>query len=132
MKAVGGLLGAGVAVLAIAAVPAAAAPKPQVITFVSSQTSFHDKNSMVYIGDKDTVGNKQIGHDAIACKVNGPKVLGCVIVVTLAKGTISAKFTAGKGTLTGGTGAYSGAHGSFAAKTLNQAKGIAQVTLTLK
>jgi hypothetical protein len=142
MKAVGGLLVAGVAALAVAAVPAAAAPKAQVIKFISSQTSAHDLNTTpheVVIDDKDTSGNTQVGHDVITCKVNGSKVLGCVFVFSLSKGTITVKSGAGKANttpanpiITGGTGAYAGAHGTAAFKTLNQAKGIVQVTLTLK
>jgi len=119
--------------LTIAAVPATAAPKPQVITFVSSQTSIHDKNSTtVVIDDKDTSGKTQVGHDVITCNVNGPKVLGCGIVVSLTKGTISAKFDSGPGTITGGTGAYPGATGTFGHKPLNQAKTNVQITLTIK
>jgi hypothetical protein len=141
MNAVGGLLVAGVATLAIGVVPATAAPKPQVITFVSSQTSSHDVNTTpheVVINDKDTSGKTQVGHDVITCKVNGPKVLGCVFVFSLAKGTITVKSGAGtanntpaKAKITGGTGAYSGAHGTVAFKNVNKAGTDVRVTLTL-
>lgn len=143
MKAVGGLVMVGIAVFASAVTPAAAAPKPQVLTFVSYQTSIHDTNSnpaTVVIHDKDVSGKKQLGHDVFTCKVNGPKVLGCVAVFSLAKGNISVKSGAGsatdtstwKPTITRGTGAYAGARGTAVYKTLNQAKGTVQVTLTFK
>ncbi len=142
MKNAGGVFLSAVAALAIAAIPATAAPKPQVITFVSVQTGTHDLNTTpheVVINDKDISGNKTVGHDVITCKVNGPKVLGCVFVFSLAKGNITVKSGAVKantgpsnGMITGGTRAYAGAHGSAAFKTLNQAKGIVQITLTLK
>ncbi len=141
MRTVGGVFLSAVAALAIAAVPATAAPKPQVITFVSYQTNIHDAGTnTVVINDKDIQGKKQIGHDVFTCKVNGPKVTGCVAVFSLAKGTMSVKSGAGSATdtskwkpiITGGTRAFSGAHGTAAYKTLNQAKGTVQITLMLK
>ena len=73
-----------------------------------------------------------------------PKLLACSIVISLAKGTVSATFNVGitangtptsptgKGQISGGSGAYKGARGDFAFKDLNKAGTNTQLTLAIR
>jgi hypothetical protein len=63
-----------------------------------------------------TVGGKRVGHDVITCVPHGARML-CHGIISLRNGQIRVRVIAGggpdtTGTITGGTGGYSHAHGT--------------------
>lgn len=63
-----------------------------------------------------SIGGKRVGHDIVRCKARGARML-CRGTIYLRKGQIHVRVVAGggpdaRGTIVGGTGAYTGARGS--------------------
>jgi hypothetical protein len=142
VKAVSVLLMAGVGSLLISVLPATAAPKPQVITFVSVQATAHETkisatSTRVLLTDNDYAGKQKIGHDTVNCLL-ARGVLHCSIAFSLGKGTILARATVKddaattKGVISGGTGAYAGATGVLSTRNLNKAGTRTQITLAVR
>jgi hypothetical protein len=136
MKVVSGLVLVGLVALAAAALPAFGAPKPQTISITSvevgktKQTGPHT----VMVNDNDFSGTTMVGHDTLTCNTKSGR---CDVAISLTNGNILAHFTSsagstGGGPITGGTGAYAGATGSFTFKNLNAHGTRTAVTLNIK
>ena len=115
-----------VAVAALAglvAVPLAAA-KPRTVSFTSVVTSYHQSQTRyTSVGDLFQ-GGKKVGQAHYACALSG-NIGKCRAHARLPKGTIVFKYVydfsspAGPVTVTGGTKAYAGAHGTGTYTPLN-------------
>jgi len=137
MKFIVGFAAASMVALAINALSASAALKPQTITFLSVKTtSTRVSTSKVVADHRDFSGKKVIGHDAVTCHIKGGAVTGCDLTIWFAKGTISASsvgpIEASKAVITGGSGAYAGAHGTGSWVDLNKAMTRTQYTLIIR
>ena len=105
---------------------AQAAVSSQVITFTAVQVSEkHPSDTSFIIKDNDLVNGKKVGTDTLSCSIVSQTKANCKIVIARKDGTIKASFvlpftaSKGAGTITGGTGAYAGAKGTFSYKNLN-------------
>ena len=117
---------------------AQAARGSTVIRFISVQVSQKQTGeSSFVINDNDLINGKKVGHDTLTCKLLSQTKASCSIVIVLPGGKLNAKFVlpfsamSGKGTVTGGSGKYAGAKGSFAFKNLNAKGTRTSVVVTL-
>ena len=117
---------------------ARAAGGSEVIRITSVQVSQQQPNDQTFIiKNNDVINGKKVGHDILTCKVVAQGKMSCAVVIVLAAGKLNGKFaqsitaSSGKGTITGGTGKYAGAKGTF---TFRPVKGAGRtgvvVTLT--
>ena len=120
MKRAIGLVLALFGVLVAAAPPAVAAPSAKTISLVSVQVSSKQQGAILVTHDNDVSGKTTIGHDTLTCSATTRK---CAVVFVFGSGNLNAQFaitgTSGSGTITGGTGSYGSASGSFTWKNLN-------------
>jgi hypothetical protein len=118
---------------------AQAASGSEVIRFTSVQVSEqHPNEQTIIIKNNDLINGKKAGHDTLTCKVVvAQSKVSCSIAVVLAAGKLSGKFvqsfsaSSGKGTITGGTGQYAGAKGTFTFRSLNSKGSRTGVVVTL-
>ena len=114
-----------------------ATAKPQTIKLISAEVNHHDTKTTSVAHDSDSIGPRVIGHDTVTCTFTGKNSARCrVIFVRPSFGTLYLSFKtsgngSGHGTITGGTRAYSGAHGTFTYRSLNKAGSRNAVTLNL-
>ena len=87
---------------------------------------------------QEVSNGKKVGHDTLTCKVVAQKnKVRCSIAVVLSAGKLTGRFvqsfsaSGGKGTITGGTGRYAGAKGTFTFKNLNREGSRTGVVVTL-
>ena len=99
---------------------AQAAGGSEVIRFTSVQVSEQHPNDQTFIvKNNDLINGKKAGHDTLTCKVVAQGKMSCSVAIVLAAGKLNGKFvqsitaSGGKGTITGGTGKYAGAKGTF-------------------
>jgi hypothetical protein len=123
------------AVLTGAAQAAAAA---EVIRLTSVKVSEHQPNDTTFIiHNNDLINGKKSGHDTVTCRIVAQNKVSCSIAIVLAAGNLKGKFVqsltapGGKGAITGGTGKYAGAKGTFTFRPLNGV-GRTRVVVTLK
>jgi hypothetical protein len=96
----------------------------------------HPNDQTIIIKNNDMINGKKAGHDTLTCKVAQSKV-SCSIAVVLAAGKLNGKFvqsfsaSSGKGNITGGTGKYAGAKGTFTFRNLNSEGSRTGVVVTL-
>jgi hypothetical protein len=105
---------------------AQAAAGSDVIRLTSVKVSEqHPNNETIIIKNNDLINGKKAGHDTLTCKVVAQSKVNCSIAVVLAAGKLNGKFvqslsaSSGKGTITGGTGKYADAKGTFTFRNLN-------------
>ena len=91
-----------------------------VIRLTSVKVSEHHPNDQTFIvKNNDLINGRKAGHDTLTCKVVAQGKVSCSVVIVLAAGKLNGKFvqsitaSSGKGTITGGTGKYAGAKGTF-------------------
>ena len=136
MRLVSLVLVVALGVIAVGA-SAQAAAKKETIKLLVVQTSDKETAKGFVFKDTDYINGKKVGTDTATCTVVGQTKANCNIVFALKDGTIKAKFALsfsaakGTGTITGGTGEYAGAKGTFSYKNLNDAGTRTSVTLTL-
>ena len=123
---------------ALLASAAQAASTAEVIKFTAVKVSEKQPSEKTFISrDNAFIDSKKVGTDTLTCTVLSQTKANCKILIKLASGTISAKMTIkfseskGAGTITGGSGDYAGAKGSFTWKNLNQQGSRTSVVLTL-
>jgi hypothetical protein len=110
-----------------------------VIRFTSVKVSEQQPNDQtLVIKNNDLINGKKVGHDTLSCKVFGAQSkVSCSIAVVLAAGTLKGKFvqsfsaSSGKGSITGGTGKYADAKGTFTFRSLNSKGSRTSVVVTL-
>ena len=124
------------AVLVTGAAQAAGGSK--IIRLTSVQVSEqHPNNQLIIIKNNDVINGKKVGHDTLTCKVVEQRKANCSIAIALAAGKLNGKFvqsfsaSSGKGTITGGTGNYTGAKGTFTFRNLNREGSRTGVVVTL-
>ncbi|HJU49104.1 MAG TPA: hypothetical protein VJ689_13275 [Gaiellaceae bacterium] len=117
---------------------AQAARAAEVVKFTAVTVSEKQPSEKTFISnDNVLIGGKKAGTDRLTCTVVSQTRATCKILIKLAGGTINAKmgitFTQSKGTgaITGGSGDYAGAKGSFTWKNLNKEGTRTAVVLTL-
>jgi hypothetical protein len=97
----------------------------------------HPNDQTIIIKNNDMINGKKAGHDTLTCKVVAQSKVSCSIAVVLAAGKLNGKFvqsftaSSGKGSITGGTGKYEGAKGSFTFRNLNSEGSRTGVVVTL-
>lgn len=97
----------------------------------------HPDDQTIIIKNNDLINGKKVGHDTLTCKVVAQNKVRCSIAVVLPAGKLNGKFvqsfsaSGGKGTITGGTGKYAGANGTFTFKNLNREGSRTGVVVTL-
>jgi hypothetical protein len=123
---------------ALLASAAHAAGRAEVIKLTAVTVSEKQPSETKFISnDNVIIGGKKSGTDTLNCTVVTQTKATCKIVIKLSSGTIKAKmtikFTAskGSGTVTGGSGDYAGAKGSFTWKNLNKEGTRTAVAVTL-
>jgi hypothetical protein len=98
----------------------------------------HPNNETIILKNNDFINGKKAGHDTLTCKVAAQNKVNCSIAIVLVAGKLNGTFvqllsaSSGKGTITGGTGKYAGAKGSFTFRNLNSDGSRTGVVLTLK
>ena len=110
-----------------------------VIRLTSVQVSEqHPDDRTIIVKNNDVINGKKVGHDTLTCKVVAQKnKVRCSIAVVLSAGKLTGRFvqsfsaSGGKGTITGGTGRYAGAKGTFTFKNLNREGSRTGVVVTL-
>jgi hypothetical protein len=115
-----------IAALVAGALLTGAAAGSDVIRLTSVKVSEqHPNNETIIIKNNDLINGKKAGHDTLTCKVVAQSKVNCSIAVVLAAGKLNGKFvqslsaSSGKGTITGGTGKYADAKGTFTFRNLN-------------
>ena len=123
---------------ALLAGAAQAAAGSEVIRLTSVMVSEqHPDDQTIIIKNNDLINGKKVGHDTLTCKVVAQNKVRCSIAVVLPAGKLNGKFvqsfsaSGGKGTITGGTGKYAGANGTFTFKNLNREGSRTGVVVTL-
>ena len=117
---------------------AQAAGGSQVIRLTAVQVSEqHPNDQTIIIKNNDLINGKKVGHDTLTCKVVAQSKASCSLAVVFAAGKLNGKFvqsfsaSSGKGTITGGTGKYAGAKGTFTFRNLNSEGTRTGVVMTL-
>ena len=105
---------------------AQAAGGSEVIRLTSVKVSEQHPNDQTFIiKNNDVINGKKAGHDILTCKAVAQGKMSCSVVIVLAAGKLNGKFvqsitaSSGKGTITGGTGKYAGAKGTFTFRPVN-------------
>ena len=118
---------------------AQAAGSADVIRLTSVKVSEqHPNNETIILKNNDVINGKKAGHDTLTCKVVAQNKVNCSIAIVLVAGKLNRKFaqsltaSSGKGIITGGTGKYAGAKGTFTFKNLNSDGSRTGVVVTLK
>jgi hypothetical protein len=121
----------------VAVVNGQAARSATVIKLISVQVSQKQPTKdTVVVQDNDLINGKKAGHDTLRCKFASIKA-NCSIVIALAAGKLNGKLvilfsaSSGRGLITGGSGKYAGANGSFKYKNLNPKGTRTSVVVTL-
>lgn len=116
---------------------AQAAGGSEVIRLTSVKVSEQHPNDQTFIiKNNDVINGKKAGHDILTCKAVAQGKMSCSVVIVLAAGKLNGKFvqsitaSSGKGTITGGTGKYAGAKGTFTFRPVN-GEGRTGVVVTL-
>ena len=116
---------------------AQAAAGADVIRLTSVKVSEHyPNNRTMIIHNNDFINGRKAGHDTVTCKVLAQGKLSCSVVIVLAAGKLRGTFVqsltarSSNGTITGGTGKYAGAKGTFSFRPLN-GEGRTGVVVTL-
>jgi hypothetical protein len=109
----------------------------KVIKLVSVQQSQTQTKDGFVIHDNDLINGKKAGRDTLTCKIVSQTKANCRLLIALAGGTIKGTFvivlskSSGGGKITGGTGTYASAKGTFTYKNLNAKGTRTLVVLTL-
>jgi hypothetical protein len=107
------------------------------IKFVATQTGLHhsSKTTFEQVGT-DTKKGKTIGYYTLSCQLTSATAANCGGAGSFAHGMIYFKFPLStksptfSGTVTGGTGAYSGAKGTITGKTISKKKEAVTIIIT--
>jgi hypothetical protein len=109
-----------------------------VIKLLSVQVSQKQPNAKTFVvNDTDLIDGKKVGHDTLTCRIVSQAKGNCSVVFTMRSGKLTGRFvisfsaSSGKGSITGGSGKYAGAKGSFTYKNLNAKGTRTRVVLTL-
>jgi hypothetical protein len=98
----------------------------------------HPNDRTIIIRNNDLINGKKVGHDTLTCKVVAQSKVSCSIAVVFAAGKLNGTFvqsfsaSGGKGAITGGTGKYAGAKGTFTFRNLNSEGTRTGVVVTLR
>lgn len=143
MKVGRSLLIGAVAAAALGLVPAGLAvasthpASSTTIKFVATETGQHfsTKTTFEETG-KDTQSGKLIGYYTLSCQLTSTTAANCGGAGSFSKGMIyfmfplSTKSKTFSGTITGGTGAYSGAKGTISGKAISSKKEAVTIVIT--
>lgn len=111
------------------ALASAHSPAATTIKFVATQTAQHHSSKTTFeeVGT-DTKNGKKIGYYTLSCQFTSATAAKCGGAASFSHGMIYFKFPLStksntfSGTVTGGTGAYSGAKGTVTGKAITQKK----------
>ncbi len=119
------------------ALASAHSPSATTIKFVATQTGQHrsSKTTFEEVGTA-TKNGKLIGYYTLSCQFTSATVAKCGGAGSLSRGMIYFKFPLStksntfSGTVTGGTGAYSGAKGTISGKAISKKKEAVTIVIT--
>jgi hypothetical protein len=119
------------------ALASAHSPSATTIKFVATRTGQHrsSKTSFEEVGT-DTKNGKKIGYYTLSCQMTSATAATCGGAGSFSRGMIyfrfplSTKSNTFSGTVTGGTGAYTGAKGTISGKTISKKKEAVTIVIT--
>lgn len=134
------LIGATAAALGLApaglALASAHSPSATTIKFVATQTGQRSSKTAFQAVGTATKSGKLIGYYTLSCQFASATVAKCGGAGSLSHGMIYFKFPLStksntfSGTVTGGTGAYSGAKGTISGKAISKKKEAVTIVIT--